>query len=609
MSESNEDRLPLLALRYLAVRRFRSLEDVGPLRFQDEITVLTGENDSGKTATLDALELLLGSGSVDTEDQSHWASAEDGVEVEGGFCELARPDGVEVRVRARWQPGGALTREILDRVHRGFGARPTDLPINDLRAKFGELGIESPGGQAKGPFIEAADSWIQDRPDEEFEERWRPATREELNRLPRFTRFTSVEAPSPAAHVQGVIDREARRLLKEEPYARQLMELGERLDSEIAPSLERVRERIHAYCPDLDDIEVVAGFDFGRPSSRVVLRVRRGGESVDLEKVGEGRKRKLALAVHEANLSLLEEGEPDAVELIAYDEPDTHLDYAGQRSLFDILRRQGRLPHIQVLVATHSMNFMDRVSLQSILHFRLQGDLRTQVEVLPGEAHEDELRFLGSVCAGLGLRNSVLLDERVFLVVEGETEEAAVPELYRVATGRSLTSAGVTLFNTRGSRSVRKLVEILISDWRRRVVVLADEDAREELLPWCQELGLREGSEVFFIGARDFEDAFEDGLWVKALQQQFMPKSGGDEWTESELDSLRRGENPFGRALRDLVRRRCADHTIGKPDLGLALANAINDSEDMPSVLRSCFECLVAEGSPDTEVSVGERRT
>lgn len=580
---------PLL-LSEITILRFRSLDEVGPLSFQRGVTVLTGENDSGKTATLDAIGLLLNAYSLDPGDRSHWLEEGQEVLVEGLFVPFGGDPREAVRVRVRVGADGQH-REVLDRVHRDLGARPTDINLNVLRTKMKTLDIPTPGGREKSPYVEATERWLAAQPEEHFEERWRPASQEELDRLPTFTRFTSVQAPSPTGHISSVVQREARRLLAAEPYAEQLSGIGRRLDQDIAPSLEHLRQKIREYCRDLDDIEIGAVFDFGRPGLQIDLRVRRHGQLFDLEKAGEGRRGRIALAIHEANLRSLEEEHPSLTEFIAYDEPDTHLDYTSQRKLFEILDRQARLEHVQLAVATHSLNFIDRVPLQSIVHFRLGDDLRTRLETLASTAHTDELEFLASVCAGLGLRNSVLLDERCFLVVEGETEKTALPSLFRIAYDESLTAAGITLFDTHGSRAIRRLVETLIRNWGRAVVLLADADSRDDIARWANDIGLEEGTTLHFIGAGDFEDSFSDEIWLRALSAHLPPQEGGP-WTAAEITGLRAGTEAFGEALCNIVRRRCRDRTIGKPEIGLALARTVTAVEDIPASLRSCFEAV-----------------
>lgn len=190
-------------------------------------------------------------------------------------------------------------------------------------------------------------------------------------------------------------------------------------------------------------------------------------------------------------------------------------------------------------------------------------------------------------------------EPRTLHILEGDTEEAAAPSLFRSATGQSLTAAGITMLNTKGSRSMRRLVEVLTRDWKRAAVVLADADARGDVEPWCAGLGLTEGKSLHFIGTKEFEDAFPDEVWLRALESSFPPGDQSDPWTLDELRQVRERGEKFGDDLVNLVRRRCRDHTIGKPDLGVALPGALKDAKQIPAALRECFEAatrIVTDG-------------
>jgi predicted ATP-dependent endonuclease of OLD family len=57
-------------IRKIAVKNFRSLKDV-VIDFEEDITVLVGENDSGKTSVVEVLKILFDNKSVEIDDFSY----------------------------------------------------------------------------------------------------------------------------------------------------------------------------------------------------------------------------------------------------------------------------------------------------------------------------------------------------------------------------------------------------------------------------------------------------------------------------------------------------------------------------------------------------------
>ncbi|MEA2583694.1 MAG: putative ATP-dependent endonuclease of the family [Thermomicrobiales bacterium] len=583
-----------LWLSEVSVRRFRSLYEIGPIRLQDGLTVLAGQNDGGKSTLFDAIAFLLGGYQSDVADRSYDIANNELIEVEGVFYSLFDLDRVSpIRIRATQPLNGPRSLSVLGHVHPLIGGRLQVMTVDQLRTAHKMVLGSSGSGLNKADLKQVLDDWLSTRPLDEFEECWAPA-RDELAHLPKLTWFSSATAQDPVAAVQHVVAKESQRILSGENFIDQLADLSEAIDRDVDPSLTEIRSQIRKHCPDLDSVSIEASFDFTRVSPRITMRVTRKGKEVDLKKHGQGQVRRVTLAIHEGNLNLLKAEGTSQTEILLYDEPDTHLDYAAQRTLFGILNGQSQLTHVQVLVATHSKNFIDMAPLEAIHHFRLNADLWTEVEQLVGRSHEQELEFQASLFSGLGLRNSMILDERCFLVVEGETEESALPVLFNRVMGRSLVSLGIHIVNTSGSGSNRNFVKMLKTKWRKDVVLYADSDIKndQKTLAWIQDLGLVEGSDAHFIGANEFEDAFADEVWLEVLQLRFPPTAGQPDWTPDDVAGFRTASK-FSEELHNTVRRRHRNSSVGKPDLGIALAEVcLTSPSNIPDELVKCFEAL-----------------
>ncbi len=465
-----------------------------------------------------------------------------------------------------------------------------------LRDAFASAHIESPGGIAKAPFVDAAIDWISQRPLTELQEAWVPLSPETIPQLPQLTVFRSEDAVDQPSQVRTLITRHSQRLLATEAYTPRLDNITAEIQKDIAPVLNAIEEMIARHCPGITEAAISTSFDFPRVNPQVTMQLTESsGESIDLSEAGSGLTQRVGLAIYAATLATLQGAQPNpAGTLLAYDEPDTHLDYQAQRELFEIIRDQSRLPHVQVVVATHSVNLIDKVTLQSLRHFRIE-DQRTTVAVPSDYRRGDESAFVGDLVSGLGIRNSVLLSEKSFLVVEGPTEERALLILFESITGETLAGAGITLVNTGGAGSVRRLVEVLITQLKRSVVVLVDGDARcrpgRINQEWFSSMQLVEGRDGFFVGTKEFEDAFDDEVWLRVANQWF-PLNNGLTWQLRDMANARASDRGMGRALETLFSQRL-QCWVSKPEIAEALARTVTE-DDIPEEIRKAVSAALA---------------
>lgn len=583
----NESGINLVSI---AIRRFRCIYDLPYVSIKEGLTVVAGQNDGGKSSFLDAIAFLLGEKALDKKDLCNQASEDECIEVEGVFS--AGGETKAIRIRATWDLESKRKIQMQQKIHKELGAAPESMNVPELREACVRLIPGKTSGTTKQAYIDALKSWQDTQPEENLVEIWGPVPPDVADRLPKLQVFSTETATNPINAIQQVIRSRSQQLLQSPHYRDRLNEIESEIVKELRASVEFIEDRIRVHCDDLDGINIHSRFDYSKLQPSSTVEFVRNELPVDYTKVGEGRQRKATIAVHEANLDALKADEQTTSYLLVYDEPDSHLDYVSQRRIARILEDQSSLSHVQVIVATHSKNIIDHVPLDSVLSFSLNDDLQTDARGLGSPDYDNELEFQAEMYASLGLTNSVILDDKVFLLVEGATELHALPIIFRIVAGKSMVASGVHLVDIGGSKSTTVFIDRLKGHWRKKVVALVDEDARSNLTSSFVRLGFEEGRDLFFCGTKEFEDAFSDETWLETLQRDFPVSESENGWDIGVFEGIRNSPK-FSRALLDVVRRRTLKSDVSKIELARSVAKTCEEDDAVPEDLRKCIMRIV----------------
>lgn len=575
--------------------------------------ILTGHNDAGKSAALGALEILLaGRDPVLTDFTGDATSVgEDAdplgnppttpsetvaeqIAVTGEFAPTEEEQqriglGGRIRVRRVIKRDGASHFEyeaLLPTIDDLVGY--ADANLEELKSRCGRLSLTPSGKQnVKATFIEALEnaSVAATRG-----LRWAPASDALVKSLPELVSFSSTDEPDPVADVLRVLTVKFREYMSEPAVADAVRtitgELSSRLRSDVDALSKHVLSRVEGLAsltidpqpqlnPAFRTIEFVAG--------------RAGSKAVPLANSGAGRRRLVTLAVWEwSSLALGSDEESGREVVIAYDEPDTHLDYGRQRQLMDLFREQSQKPNISMVVATHSLNLIDRVDIRDVAHFKLEGG-HTVVERLFDDADAEISTFLADLAAAMGFRNSVLLHEQCFLIVEGDTERQAFPRVFRLATGVALQSAGVVLINAGSNNAVLDVA----SHMKRRgrtVHMMLDSDTKSAESTKkiyrpdrLRGKGFLPDDDITYLGTVELEDMFDDAVWASTANNHW-PRDDACDWEAAHFAAYRDGKK-FSQRVHDMLMACCEDAPRTKVDLvGTIVADAKGE-EDLPPSL------------------------
>lgn len=592
---------------------FRSLTYVQDIPVSSP-TILAGRNDGGKSAVLAALAFLLGEHRLTDEDRTY----EQGEGVKGQRCAETWVEGV-FRLDASEQAATGLAAEarIRRRAHAGeaarwefFGRRPADSRLHgldqllkkDLASLVDEFGLH-PAGALKDDLLAALTAHAATVPQVE---QWQQLPKDLEARLPRLLPFGGKDE-SPDDAVRTALNSCYENHLEDETLQGRVREIEKEVTQRLEKEADSLCQHIRQHCGEFVGVEVRPEVSFRGGFKRAPLEVSRAdGEPVDLSRSGQGSMRRIALAVWEWTSNLLENGELAATgeqheqeptqTIVVYDEPDTHLDYRHQRTVMNIIRKQCALPHVSVLVATHSMNLIDGVDIADVVHLKLSDGGRTIVERLQDDTHNGVDVHLAQIAAAVGLRNSVLLHERCFLAVEGPTEQQSVPLLFRLSQGLSLQAAGIALWACGNNEGALHLAGYLVKH-HRTVMLMVDADSRNNKHFKTEKLikaGLDLATQVSYVGETDdlneLEELFTDEQWAAAANVHW-PRPQGQHWTSGDFTAHRGGK--FSSGILGMIKQQAQDNSPnGKTDMVYGLVTTLTTREDVPRQLRETFTAI-----------------
>ena len=620
-----------MRLQRFDVRGFRSLVNVLGIPVSAP-TILAGHNDGGKTAVIDALRYLTGTYKLVDEDRSYLRTGgvagerHEITEVHGYFqldtweqATFNRPTSMEIRRRS--PVDGVPALEALTDVHEDEELHDlSTMLVGTLRDLANKHGVPSAGLNKAELRLALQDFAVKHA----TSQKWLPVPRDLANRLPEVLAFGGA-AETPDAAVKTALMSRFTEYVSDPGMQGRITELEREIQDKLRDDAVDLCRHIGERCSDLGQISVDPRVSLSQGFAEAPLRIERStGQPVKLDRSGLGSRRRISLAVWEWTSRLLQEsedidqvplsggvqstaagnGEPGVDEpplkqtIVVYDEPDTHLDYRHQRKVMQIIREQSALTHVNVLVATHSMNLIDGVDIGDVINLKLKDD-QTVVERLEEDAHKTIDLHLGRIAASLGLRNSVLLHERVFLAVEGPSEDQAFPLLFRLSEGLSLQSAGIALWACGGNDGALSLAKYL-TEHDRHVVMAVDLDSQENNKKMFGDIAVRRtfgatwADHVYFVGEAEdrteLEAVFSDEAWARTANK-LWPRQDGDKWEESHFEALR-SEPKFSTSVDRLLFEHVENFERGKPSLMAELAGSLSDAADVPKSLVRLFKRL-----------------
>lgn len=575
------------------VEGFRCLESIDWISLQN-LTLFTGQNDGGKTSTIDAMDVFLNRRQVPEENDFTFIDNENQCEeiVLEGVFELSSNERGEVDfnedtiyIRKTCANDFTSRYSYKTKVHpdQRLQRDLNSVTVDELKEIADDYTIPLSQRRAKSPIVREIQEWLNTQ---ELSEGFLELPSKFIDKFPSMKIFRSARTLNPENEINQTLSASFSSRIQTSKYSGRLTRIQNDIEEDLRSDLKDFEAIALNYCPDLIGIDIEPSFDFSRGFRTSRLRIRKPDGTMDLEKEGEGRKRRITLAVYEWREKILSGIAEE--QIIAFDEPDTHLDYFSQRKILDIIRRISDDENSSSIVCTHSLNLIDRIPITDIVHFK-RVDERTVIEILQTDDAEVIDLFLYEISESMGLKNSIMLNERCFLVVEGDTEMCSLPIMFKKIYDLSPQACGVRLLNGEGCGGVKSLAKFL-NENKRNVIFLLDKGSQADpnYLFTPEKLendGFTIEEQVFFVGTYEFEDSFSDEIYVRAANK-FWPKPDGTPWTNQEFTNLRTSTK-FSNELVNLLRR-VTRTNISKTKIGVEIAKAIETHE----VPKDIVECL-----------------
>lgn len=434
----------------------------------DETTVLIGENNTGKTTILDALQICL----------SRSLTRRSGIFSEYDYhmpqmdSQPADSESIEITLRFAEQSVGEWSDEVLQII-------ASAVQICEDERQCVMLRVDS-------RFDDEAEDYVTNWNFLNLQGDTLPRAREPRN-------ITDLQRLVPVFYLAALRDS-AQEFRPRSPFwgpfvrsAKISPDLREELENELAELNEKVlsshesfgavKERLSntaRLVPLNNDepvgIEAIPGKVFDILSRTQVMLKSTSGARLPIGRHGEGTQSLAVICLFDAFLeSKLEDSYNEhTTPILALEEPEAHLHPSATRSIALHLHEIGS----QKIIATHSGDLVASIPLRSLRRLRRQNGEIVVFQIEEGALTEEEIRKLDYHVRST--RGSLLF-ARCWLLLEGETDCLLFEECARIA-GYDLVSGGVSCiaFTQAGVSTFVGLANLMGIEW----LVVSDKDSQ-----------------------------------------------------------------------------------------------------------------------------------
>ena len=594
----------LIKLLEFSFEKFRSVKEMISLPIH-EISILIGQNGGGKTTTLDALNLFLEiHNTIDIVDINSNVNSEN---LEVIFSSKFQITDEEKEFFRKYNP--SLNNDYVT-IYKKFKISDTEL-YYFIYALGTDTDLDNLDlGRLKEPYKKLCDKYeidlsssetvssMEDKlkikreefpSDKQIEKRI--SIKEIKGFLPKFILLSSEESPDPKKEMIKILTNTLKEKVEELNIEKEVSKITTVVLNICNQKIEEANVIIKRYCKDIERIEINPEYNALQGLNLNDFSIiKKSGDKVRFESEATGKRKQIMLGIYEwSNLQITEELNEDF--LIAFDEPDLHFDYFQISNLLNILNDFSKKDNVQVLIATHSIKLIDNFPPNQIINFNLNNNDETEILYITDEDYEQIGGFLKDLSFSIGFRSAFLFFEKIFVIVEGESEYKAFPILFELINDKTHFEAGILFINAESNIQALKFAQFLRNN-KKRVILIVDKDSKkrkEFKEDGLRKLGFQQGTDFFLVGKEpdsegEFEGEFTSEQWATMLNNKY-PKANDNDWNPQEIDNVRAGAK-ISKGILELIETECIEQ-VSKPDLVKELSKSIKNKDEISENLKS----------------------
>jgi putative ATP-dependent endonuclease of OLD family len=582
------------------VRNFRSLKQVDVKL--DQLTVLIGENNSGKTSFLEAISTAIGSGrrAISLEDV-YLAPSEKKVPKE-------RIVTIDILIKPV-DNQGQITEKFPE---FWLGLWGTGISQDDQDNDFVGLRTQMKSDATRGEYVT----------ERKFLTNWQP----DPNTWDQSDEKEDVYLKDIEPLSLYLMD--AKRDIEDEMYNRnsswhklvfdpgikddkieiledKLAELNDNIteSSEVFKHIEQSLSKLHqTVASDQGSISLT-------PIARNLRNLSKGidvnfatkdAQSFPLNRHGMGTRSLAALLTFHAYTTWRQRNaEAGTIHpMLALEEPEAHLHPQAQRSIF----KQIEDITGQRIVSTHSPYIASQANISSFRHFRKNGADTVVTQLDTTSLTEEDIRKIDRMV--MNTRGDILYSRAVVLF-EGDTEEQALPFFAEQYWERHINSLGISFISVDGAGNYLPFLR-LVSSFHIPWYIFSDaetealEAVKSALNNIAIEDYIHHNNIVVLPENLNFESYLVDEQYEDAISAMLNSYHENDNYLDNDFIPRMHGQKAKKGIIRDYQseggkKRALIDVlTGGKTQYGLPLAKSITSLEDderrFPKKIRQLFE-------------------